>query len=839
MKSIKKIVLFILTCLLLITVTACRVDYTEYNPDSSTVIDFLSDSHRLVFGTSTGDTTENVVEKDTTLGTVNIFAKNSTNNAGKIAGSEDGISFAFKEVDASKNFKLSADIKVVLFGGIGTSGETTSNGQEGFGLMARDYIPQYPGTTIQDLLTSDTYRAGSTGGSGNMVMAGGIKRGVRAAVRTGVTGGTDVIVDSNVISDASKSLFEYWPAELADYSPYPTLNERPDFPLMDGTYRISMEKNNNGFIIIITPPAEKGSTQEYFIPEPENLTVIEKEKYYVGFFAARSAEIVVSNISYSESNRADDAPWIEPLPEIITPEFAIVSPSTNSDDDYKLYARSNVEGYLSVKQNGVIVPGAEYVEGTLITEPSSSAVEPFTLFDIPVYPLEAGDNVFQVTFHPKNSDEISNNSSISETFIVERRSYHNGINNIYVSPTGRSFNSGTESDPLDLNTAINFVAPDQTIVMKNGEYNFLSLEIPRYNNGKFGRLKRIVAEETDKVFIDFQKNISSTGAVLRGNYWELNGIHIRNTRDKRKGLQVMGNNNLIHRVKTYNNGDTGLQISGSKAEPKSMWPSNNLVEYCESYNNKDAAQTDADGFAAKLTVGNGNKFSWCISHNNGDDGWDLFTKKETGTIGVVTIENCITYQNGLLMDGVQTLAGRNGFKLGGEGLSVPHVITNSLSFQNGAHGFTSNSNPGIQLTNVTSYDNGGVFNVKNGADSRNFTIYNASNVTENLTAELEGLLSLFSNPLVDGEYRKVDKISLKVPSDGFAWSGTATIDKNNNELTVSDVISTTIPLWNEDFSEVVTEGPGFIKRDENGEFIIGDFMKLKPEITYSAGSVFN
>lgn len=36
----------------------------------------------------------------------------------------------------------------------------------------------------------------------------------------------------------------------------------------------------------------------------------------------------------------------------------------------------------------------------------------------------------------------------------------------------------------------------------------------------------------------------------------------------------------------------------------------------------------------------------------------------------------------------------NGFKLGGEGIPVPHVITNSLAFRNNMDGFTDNFNPG-------------------------------------------------------------------------------------------------------------------------------------------------
>ena len=56
------------------------------------------------------------------------------------------------------------------------------------------------------------------------------------------------------------------------------------------------------------------------------------------------------------------------------------------------------------------------------------------------------------------------------------------------------------------------------------------------------------------------------------------------------------------------------------------WPSYNLILNCTSYGNADAGYEDADGFAAKLTVGDGNVFDGCIAHHNADDGWDLIRK---------------------------------------------------------------------------------------------------------------------------------------------------------------------------------------------------------------------
>ena len=76
------------------------------------------------------------------------------------------------------------------------------------------------------------------------------------------------------------------------------------------------------------------------------------------------------------------------------------------------------------------------------------------------------------------------------------------------------------------------------------------------------------------------------------------------------------------------------------------------------------------------------------------------------TIGAVVIENCVAYGNGTLSDGTKTLGDGNGFKMGGEGLAVEHVLRNSLAFANDNAGITSNSNPAMIVENCTSVDNG-------------------------------------------------------------------------------------------------------------------------------------
>jgi hypothetical protein len=112
-------------------------------------------------------------------------------------------------------------------------------------------------------------------------------------------------------------------------------------------------------------------------------------------------------------------------------------------------------------------------------------------------------------------------------------------------------------------------------------------------------------------------------------------------------------------------------------------------------------------FAAKLTTGTGNVFRYSVSHNNIDDGWDLCTKTDTGAIGPVTIEYSLSYGNGTLTDGTQNPNGdRNGYKLGGDGIAVNHIVRHDVAYKNGHHGFTYNSNPGtMNISNNASIDN--------------------------------------------------------------------------------------------------------------------------------------
>ena len=904
----KKRAFFILIgFLLILTADSCNVftnsfkPYEEHNnPDAFRSIAMVEhdNMNRLSFGTSSGNSSQNKVTVNED-GSIDMYASNATWSAGKIAGSEDGISFYFKEVNANKNFKLTADAAVKFFGSLDV--RTDLNGQEGFGLMARDYVPQYAGKTMADLKNigpTGNYYAGSTGGTGNMILVGGVKRGVRVYWRTGVidpttpgatdwspAGEGDCIYTNTVIANADKAVFQFIPKELPDYSIYPTMQDRPDYAPPGSKYTLYLEKNNSGFRCIITPPPGRGGDLnyqmnpydpasdnpkvvglgqklEYFIPEPDLLTSINKNHYYVGFFAARDAEVTISNIHYEEADADDCAPKIEQLPDVYTPSVSVYSPGTTSTADYTLYARANVEGNIAVSLNGAKLPD-ELGKGVWTVENSNAVAKPFANFAVPVTNLKDGDNVFQLAFYPdpKQSNSqflLSSTNAVTMTFIVNRKTYGDTDGHIYVSPDGRRTNKGTSASPLDLETAIDYVQPGQVITMKDGIYSPLAVLIPRYNSGKpnkdpgastspmpsnpdykadpyYKYYKVLEAEHRDRAVIDFLGHPQNQAFVLRGDYWVISGIHVRGSSPaKQKGFTIMGNYNRLEWVKVYRSGDTGMQISGDSGEPKSCWPSYNTVAYCESFYNKDEAQTDADGFSAKLTVGDGNHFEWCVSHNNVDDGWDLFTKKETGPTGIVTIDHCISYGNGVFLsnypagwDLAYSHAG-NGFKMGGEGISVFHQVSNCLSFGNGGDGFTSNSNPAIQIANCTAVDNQGRGFVEYGSGTSDPT---------GLDARLSLGLSMYSGgsilPYGAGSHSN-DSVWWDVTDTnvGYIWRSSSCRNRSDAVLTMgSNIVSTELP-WVDNLADPTFDtsvsgpiGGKFIPRNADGSFKLNDFMK--------------
>ncbi len=296
--------------------------------------------------------------------------------------------------------------------------------------------------------------------------------------------------------------------------------------------------------------------------------------------------------------------------------------------------------------------------------------------------------------------------------------------------------------------------PGDTVYLLPGTYSLVSrIRLPEALSGTYDKYIRIVNAAMEKeqsgytgtdthVVLDFSaQSFASTnrGIEIYGDYIHWYGIDVCGAGDN--GLYVGGSYNTIEYSEFYNNRDSGLQLGRSYSEYNSIkqWPSFNLVKNCTSHNNYDNETygENADGFAAKLTVGYGNVFDGCIAYRNSDDGWDLYAKVESGNIGAVIMYNCVAFENGYLeytrdecnayfptynkdiFDKNETSTNPyktrdgdgNGFKLGGSVMEGDVVLYNCLAYFNRMHGVTDNSNPGfIKSTGVTSYDNSAAVN---------------------------------------------------------------------------------------------------------------------------------
>ncbi|MGW0583338.1 carbohydrate-binding protein [Streptomyces sp. NPDC002920] len=353
-------------------------------------------------------------------------------------------------------------------------------------------------------------------------------------------------------------------------------------------------------------------------------------------------------------------------------------------------------------------PASLVVNGTTVQTPSFEATGAWSTWVTKTLTvtLNAGSNTIRL--NPTTADGLPNVDYVDATTTDSTTPPASGA--IYVSPSGTDGAAGTQSAPTTFTSAISRVTAGGTIYLRGGTYSYSStVTVPQTSNGTSAAPTTLSAYPGETPVLNFSaqsESSSNRGLQLYGSYWHVQGIVVERAGDN--GIYVGGSHNVIERTVTRYNRDTGLQLGRiSSSTPAAQWPSDNLILSAESHDNADSDGEDADGFAAKLTTGTGNVFRYSVSHNNIDDGWDLYTKTDTGAIGPVTIEDSLAYGNGTLSDGtVNSNGDRNGYKLGGDDIAVNHVVRRSIAYRNGKHGFTYNSNPGsMAVSNNLSIDN--------------------------------------------------------------------------------------------------------------------------------------
>jgi hypothetical protein len=736
----------------------------------------------------------------------------SINGGGKMTNDNDGMCYYYTTVDASNNFIIDAEITVDYYLN-DTNDDTKRNGQEGFGIMARDIIPLQAADGSAYTIYSEFANKDENGVaipsesmqgvtfSSNMVMLGGTAAG-QSWPTEGSINYSKYINRNRINLYARSGVSDPESGAGTKVGPYPVSST---FPKVGNKYRVTLQKVGDNYhatcwdysVLDEDGQPKKIETTQYM---KDILTYQNENEIFVGFFASRYASITVSNYSCYETDPTTDQYFGVVADTEYSPGITLSSANYTSTPEYSLTLKATNPsgGSAEIKLNDELV-----YRGVSISKRGSR-------FDLTLN--RNATNTITVLYTPSTADLCTSYDTVVSRFEVIECENVPDTDIIYVSPTGTTEGHGTRENPLDVRTAIGLCKAGQTICMLEGTYPIDSeLRIQDINNGYENARKRLVADTGAKVVFDMQRK--STGIVLAGSYWDVKDIEFINSADNTRPFDLAGNYDVIENCKFHDNGDTGFQVSRvGDAEGIENWPTGNKIINCESWNNADPSGINADGFGAKLTVGLGTVFEGCVSHNNLDDGWDTFTKTGTGAIGPVTLINCISYRQGYKLneDGSETAyssGGHNGFKMGGENVAVQHYLQDCISFEN-SNGITSNSNPAMKIRGMISYANSG----------SNYALYtNSPQGKAKYNYDLKYCVSYRggSNDRIgtyttDTSYANAS--TTPVESENNYWNGT-----NSNGDTVTDSFFVSVKK-----SSSLTNGR--YAQDADGNYIKGDFL---------------
>lgn len=644
-------------------------------------------------------------------------------------------------------------------------------------------------------------------------------------------------------------------------------------------FELQVQKNNTGYFVSYTKVDNDGdyildadgnkitTTKKYY--DPSALSQLKKDTIYVGVFTSRNADITFSNMTLETIDPEVDAKAEEKEVTYYNLAANVLSSTVTNTSDYQFIFHSNWNGKFVLKDSAGNILSKhtekdsdgnekelDYYNVTGSLDPKIRALQDgFDSKNTKIYidldGLLIGQNVFTVEYTPDKSwcpdkdektgkryAELNSYNKVKFTYTVEYRKYGEPGQTIYVSQYGKSTNIGTKESPLDIYTAVKYAQPGQTILLAGGRYSLnRTLQTPRGVDGKpdtvngketYNNYIKMMAdpeemkEKGDKYerpVLDFNSLVPAVVTV--GNYWYFKNFDVTRCKDGEKGIQVSSSYCVFDRVDTYKNGSTGLQISRLASQDTYQdWPSNNLILNCNSYLNIDSGYEDADGFAAKLTSGSNNVFDGCIAAFNADDGWDLFAKVQSGSIGGVTIKNSLAYRNGYVLEknGEQGnfdefgkrrkgKGNGNGFKMGGDGVIggsiydtdedgnnyyekygkyMGHRLYNSYAFYNKAKGFDSNSCPNVKAYNSVSFNNGDA-NIGFSTAAKNM----------NTDYELKNVISFRTDGSdTSDEIKRKTKGKTTTYKEGlntttYLWNGSASKNSNGDKISAGDFESLT------------------------------------------------
>ena len=480
-------------------------------------------------------------------GDLKIWEKNSKGKL--VAASTDGLAFYYTTIDpATENFTLSADITVDEW--------TYTNGQEGFGLMAADRVGENGDSGI---FWNNSYMLSATkveylwdATEGKVSDAGDkytMKLGIGSQEKIGVT--PENMNDSPTDQGFRSTMTTLETSAANSGNGAGTYNivgkytnsaeavkDITDLNVQT-TFHMILQRNNTGYFLSYTN-VETGETvtnKYYHGKDGDELTRLDAENIYVGFFASRTATISVANAVLTTIDPAKDAPAESRPVTYVTPNYTIDSASVANSADYELVYYGNADGTLKItnSDNETVLSDAGVKANTKVYTHTT---------------LKSGSNVFHVEFTPNADYRPSEYSLLSSydtvTFDFTVNYNVKGRTVIYAAPEGRSTGSGTNSDPVDIYTAVKSVAPGQMIVLKGGTYALdKTVTIDRGVSGTTDARIYMIADpdSTSRPVLNFQRKCA--GMILAGDYWYFQGFDVTGSANSLKGIQVSGSHNTL------------------------------------------------------------------------------------------------------------------------------------------------------------------------------------------------------------------------------------------------------------------------------------------------------
>lgn len=745
------------------------------------------------YGTSATNKDKNTYKGNINEGSVTVIAQGKAGKFNRTA--DNGYSFYYTTVPANKNFTLRAKVHIDEW--------SYDNGQEGFGIAAVDALPEKSydsshwtnffmslvtkydydgyksrlgvGVHSNTGITPENWQAVKDGSYDRTLLYGGVEPLDTTGKDKKVSGGYN-IVGNCANTDALKKANIETIAQLTDFD-------------------LEITKNNTGFFCSYYKDGKLVKTVKHW--GTDELTKLDKDNIYVGIVAARNCTVTVKNTDLKlELRDPKNDPKAEPKPiEYVTPSLSIESGTVANSEKFNVILKPNYKGTVVLKVNGAVVNDKLVVGDKL--DSNGDVMETI----VPVT-IKEGKNTIEAAYTVDPSVKLEADQAFSKkdakaSSTVVYDTYFAKQDNLYVAP-GATKGNGSKESPIDIYTAVKVARPGQKIILTEGTYNLkYKVTAQRGISGTKDNMIYMIADPEAKTrpVLDFEGN-TGIGLDIVGDYWYLKGFDV--THAGSNGLRIAGNYCVADQIHARENYSTGLAIQGDSKYSKLLWPSNNLVKNSNAYYNIDPGQNNADGFSAKMIVGVNNVFDNCVSHNNSDDGWDLYGRNVP--IEPVTIQNCVSYKNGYLKDGSKGKGGGNGFKLGGDNNAAAHVLINSVSFNNLGDGITCNSSPNIITKNCTSYNN----------DNSGIAMYTKAS---NTNFESNGVIS-YKNGAADNFEGKGTQDVKKV--DQTYWNGANGVA--------------------DDWFKSLKFG-GEVKRNADGSINMEGFLELTDKAPKNAGAV--